>query len=73
MTILTTVPGLVPLILFGGAMFCGMACVIAFGPIVATFLTLGFVPAVYSLLYGVSTKGVGAAAEAEEPAAQAET
>ena len=65
--------GPVPLILFGGTLFYGMACVIAFGLIVATLLTLGFVPAVYSLLYGVSTKGVRAVVEAEEPAAQAET
>ncbi|MGI9464480.1 MAG: efflux RND transporter permease subunit, partial [Aestuariivirgaceae bacterium] len=58
MTTFTTVLGLVPLILFGGALFYGMACVIAFGLIVATFLTLGFVPAVYSLLYRVPTKPV---------------
>ncbi len=53
MTTLTTVLGLVPLILFGGALFYGMASVIAFGLIVGTVLTLGFVPVVYSLLYRV--------------------
>lgn len=53
MTTLTTVLGLVPLILFGGALFYGMASVIAFGLIVATALTLGFVPALYTLLMRV--------------------
>ena len=47
MTTLTTVLGLVPLILFGGALFFGMASVIAFGLIVATVFTLGFVPVLY--------------------------
>ncbi len=51
MTTLTTVLGLVPLILFGGALFYGMASVIAFGLIVGTVLTLGFVPVLYSLLF----------------------
>ncbi|MEM8986619.1 MAG: efflux RND transporter permease subunit [Pseudomonadota bacterium] len=55
MTTLTTVLGLVPLILFGGALFYGMASVIAFGLIVATVLTLGFVPALYSLLFKIPT------------------
>ena len=50
MTTLTTVLGLVPLILFGGALFYGMASAIAFGLVVATLLTLGFVPAVYLIL-----------------------
>ena len=56
MTTLTTVLGLVPLILFGGALFFGMATVIAFGLLVATILTLGFVPALYTLLFGISTR-----------------
>lgn len=47
MTTLTTVLGLVPLILFGGDMWYGMACVIAFGLTVATVLTLGVVPVLY--------------------------
>lgn len=47
MTSLTTVLGLVPLILFGGDMWYGMACVIAFGLTVATVLTLGVVPVLY--------------------------
>lgn len=53
MTTLTTVLGLVPLILFGGALFYGMASVIAFGLVVATVLTLGFVPVLYTLFMKV--------------------
>lgn len=53
MTTLTTVLGLVPLILFGGALFYGMASVIAFGLIVATVLTLGFVPVLYTLFFRI--------------------
>jgi len=52
-TTATTVLGLVPLIISGGALFYSMACVIAFGLIVSTLITLGFVPALYSLLYGI--------------------
>ena len=59
MTTLTTVLGLVPLILFGGALFYGMASAIAFGLIVGTVLTLCFVPALYTLFYRVSVKDVG--------------
>ncbi len=50
MTTLTTVLGLVPLILFGGALFYGMASVIAFGLVFGTIFTLGFVPVLYTLL-----------------------
>ncbi len=53
-TTATTVLGLIPLIISGGALFYSMACVIAFGLVVATIITLGFVPALYSLLHGVS-------------------
>ena len=56
MTTLTTVLGLLPLILFGGPLFYGMASVIAFGLVVATLITLGFVPAVYTLLFRVGTR-----------------
>ncbi len=55
MTTLTTVLGLVPLILFGGALFYGMASVIAFGLVVGTILTLGFVPVLYTLVFRIST------------------
>lgn len=55
MATLTTVLGLIPLILFGGALFYGMASVIAFGLVVATVFTLGFVPALYTLFFRVKT------------------
>ncbi len=69
MTTLTTVLGLVPLILFGGALFFGMASVIAFGLLVATVLTLGFVPALYTVLYRIPTKDARAVIRAA-PAAR---
>ncbi len=53
MATLTTVLGLIPLILFGGALFYGMASAIAFGLIVATVFTLGFVPALYTILFRI--------------------
>lgn len=56
MTTLTTILGLVPLILFGGALFYGMASVIAFGLLFATVFTLGFVPVVYTLFFGIPTR-----------------
>ncbi len=52
MTTLTTALGLIPLILFGGALFYGMASAIAFGLLVGTVLTLGVVPVLYSLMIG---------------------
>lgn len=51
MTTVTTVLGLLPLILFGGALWYGMANVIAFGLAVGTLLTLGVVPVLYSLFF----------------------
>lgn len=59
MATLTTVLGLIPLILFGGALFFGMASVIAFGLVVATLFTLGFVPALYTLLFRIPTRDAG--------------
>lgn len=56
MTMLTTVLGLIPLILSGGALFYGMATVIAFGLIVATVFTLGFVPVLYTYFFKVPLK-----------------
>ena len=55
-TTATTVLGLIPLIISGGALFYSMACVIAFGLIIATLITLGFVPALYTMLFGISIK-----------------
>ena len=57
MTTLTTVLGLLPLILFGGALWYAMACVIAFGLALGTVLTLGVVPALYTLLFRIPVKG----------------
>ncbi len=51
MTTITTVVGLLPLALFGGEFWFGMAVVIMSGLSVGTLLTLGFVPVLYSLLF----------------------
>jgi multidrug efflux pump subunit AcrB len=51
MTTITTVVGLVPLALFGGEFWYGMAIVIMSGLGVGTVLTLGFVPVMYSLFF----------------------
>ena len=61
--------GLIPLILFGGALFYGMASVIAFGLVVGTVLTLGFVPVLYTLLFGISTHDATAVAALSPKAA----
>lgn len=66
MTTLTTVLGLVPLILFGGPLFYGMASVIAFGLIVSTLITLGFVPAVYTLFYRIRVRPAASADKTSE-------
>jgi multidrug efflux pump subunit AcrB len=64
MTTLTTILGLVPLILFGGALFLGMASAIAFGLLFATLFTLGFVPALYTILFRIPTRDAVAQAAA---------
>ena len=51
MTTITTVVGLIPLALFGGEFWYGMAIVIMCGIGIGTVLTLGFVPVMYSLLF----------------------
>lgn len=51
MTTLTTILGLVPLHLFGGALWHAMTIVMMFGLGVGTILTLGFVPALYAVLF----------------------
>ncbi|WP_374764689.1 efflux RND transporter permease subunit [Yunchengibacter salinarum] len=53
MTTVTTILGLLPLIIGRDALFYGMASAIAFGLAVGTILTLGVVPALYSLLMRV--------------------
>lgn len=51
MTTLTTILGLIPLALFGGAMWYPMAVTIMGGLAVGTILTLGVVPVLYSLFF----------------------
>jgi multidrug efflux pump subunit AcrB len=53
MTTITTIMGLLPLILTQDPMFYGMACVIAFGLAIGTVLTLGIVPVLYASFYKV--------------------
>lgn len=51
MTTLTTILGLIPMALFGGAMWFPMAVVIMGGLAIGSVLTLGFVPVLYSLFF----------------------
>jgi len=53
MTTITTILGLLPLIVFQDALFYGMASVMAGGLLVGTLLTLGVVPVLYSLAFGI--------------------
>jgi len=50
LTTMTTIGGLLPLMLFGGAMWTGMAAVLIFGLAVATILTLVVIPCLYAVL-----------------------
>lgn len=56
LTTATTVGGLVPLWLGGGPLFEAMAVAILFGLLFATLLTLGVVPTLYSIFFGVKFK-----------------
>lgn len=51
MTKLTCVAGLVPLLLFGGPLWAGMAITIMGGLALGTLVTLGLVPVLYELLF----------------------
>ena len=51
LTTLTTVLGLIPMIMFGGPMWYGMANAIAFGLTVGTGLTLIVVPILYRVMF----------------------
>ncbi|MFB1036571.1 MAG: efflux RND transporter permease subunit, partial [Sinobacterium sp.] len=53
LTALTTVLGMIPLLVGGGAMWQTMAIAIIAGLIFSTLLTLIFVPVLYSILYKV--------------------
>ncbi|HHP7239768.1 efflux RND transporter permease subunit [Longibacter sp.] len=57
LTTATTAGGLIPLWLGGGPLFEAMAVSILFGLLFATVLTLGFVPALYALLFRVNFSG----------------
>lgn len=50
---ITTIPGLLPLIVWRDPLFYGLAIVIAFGVAVGTVLTLIVTPVMYSLLFRV--------------------
>lgn len=51
MTTITTVLGLLPLIISHDPLFYGLACVLAFGLAVGTLLTLCIVPCLYAVFY----------------------
>ena len=52
-TTITTIIGLLPLILGRDVLFFGMASIMAFGLAVGTILTLGVVPALYCMFFGI--------------------
>jgi multidrug efflux pump subunit AcrB len=58
MTTITTVMGLLPLIIGKDPLFYGMANVIAFGLGIGTLLTLAVVPALYCAFYKISAKDI---------------
>ncbi len=62
MTTITTILGLLPLIVFHDALFYGMASVLAFGLAVGTLLTLGVVPVLYCLVFRVRNENNAALA-----------
>ncbi len=53
MTTITTIVGLLPLIVGGDVLFYGMASIMAFGLAIGTVLTLGVAPALYCLFFGI--------------------
>ncbi|MGB5865932.1 MAG: efflux RND transporter permease subunit, partial [Sulfitobacter sp.] len=53
-TTITTILGLLPLIIGKDVLFYGLANVVAFGLAVGTILTLGVVPVLYSLFFGIN-------------------
>ena len=59
MTTITTIFGLMPLIVWQDPLFYSMAIVISFGLAVGTVLTLGVVPVIYSLFFRVPIPAKG--------------
>lgn len=59
MTTLTTILGLMPLMLFGGELWYAMTIVIMFGLAAGTVLTLGVVPVLYSLFFDFARSDKG--------------
>jgi multidrug efflux pump len=53
MTTVTTVLGVMPFVIYKDPLFFTLAIVIAFGLVCGTVLTLGVVPVLYSILFGV--------------------
>lgn len=69
MTKLTCIAGMIPMLLFGGPLWYGLAVVIVGGLSLGTLVTLGLVPVIYSLLFrertldhAPGTKGAAVAA-----------
>ncbi|MFC6489003.1 efflux RND transporter permease subunit [Nitratireductor sp. GCM10026969] len=62
MTTVTTILGLLPLILTKDPLFYGMASVIAFGLGVGTIMTLGVTPLLYALFFGIRSSRISGAA-----------
>ncbi|MEO1273798.1 MAG: efflux RND transporter permease subunit, partial [Myxococcota bacterium] len=54
LTTMTTIGGLIPLYLGGGSLWESMAIAIMAGLLVSTLLTLGVVPVLYALFFGIS-------------------
>jgi multidrug efflux pump subunit AcrB len=71
LTTATTVCGLVPLWVSGDVMFTPMAVAMIFGLLASTVLTLGLVPLLYALFFGVevSPRAVAAAGGGSPPTA----
>ena len=70
MTTVTTILGLLSLIISVDPLFFGMAIAIAFGLGVATIFTLGFVPVLYAVLFRVKNPTASSAPPAAEPVAE---
>jgi multidrug efflux pump subunit AcrB len=68
MSAVTTILGVLPLIIFHDPLFYSMACIIAFGLALGTVLSLLVVPVLYSLFFNVK-----APARKQSPAAPAAT